>query len=113
MNYWKEAVEVALDEAGAFEALSPAQIDIVAKSIEGSADVKAEATGETCIPNPLKTELDAAEARHKREMDAATEQHDYAVRMLRRAVARRAGCRAEDVVVDTFKKEVVVGGALR
>lgn len=56
MNYWKECVEAALDEAGL--PATPAQIESIAKCVAISHDQYGMAFGHDCIPNPLQTEND-------------------------------------------------------
>jgi hypothetical protein len=54
MNYWKESIEAALDEAGL--TATPDQIETITKCVEISHDQYGMAFGHDCIPNPLKLE---------------------------------------------------------
>ncbi|MDE2470793.1 MAG: hypothetical protein KGL35_19120 [Bradyrhizobium sp.] len=62
-DYWQEALETALDEAGAQTALTIGQIVSVARSLQASAENQGMAFGHDAIPNPLKAEVTAAEKR--------------------------------------------------
>lgn len=69
MNYWKESIEAAFDEAGLWESWKSLAEDKKAsfvKSIELSSDMKSEASGELCIPHPLKAEVENLEKKVKR-----------------------------------------------
>lgn len=71
-EYWKEALEIALDEVGAANVLTPEQIEQVAGSLEISADNQGMAFGHDAIPNPMKAEVAAA----VRRIDTARKEAD-------------------------------------
>lgn len=54
MDYWKEAVSCALDEAGI--TASDEQIEQIAGAMESSHENYGMAFGHDCIPNPLQLE---------------------------------------------------------
>ena len=54
MNYWKEAVECALEDAGL--PATAEQIDTISKAIQISHDQYGMAYGYDCIPNPIELE---------------------------------------------------------
>ena len=55
MNYWKEAIEAALDDAGL--KATTEQVETMTKAITISHDQYGMAFGHDCIPNPLQTEI--------------------------------------------------------
>ena len=65
MNYWQEAVEIALQEAG-LEA-TPEQIDCITAEMESSHENYGMAHGYDAIPNPLASELEQAQRELLRE----------------------------------------------
>ncbi len=54
MDYWKECISEALDEAGL--TATQEQIDNIAESVQGSHENYSMYMGYECIPNPLKAE---------------------------------------------------------
>ena len=55
MNYWRECVDVALDEAGIVA--TEMQREMITEVIEGAFDCYGMAHGHDAIPNPLEAEL--------------------------------------------------------
>jgi hypothetical protein len=68
MDYWQEALECALDEAGAFGKLTEEEIKAVAHSLEMASEMKSEVCGSYHIPNPSIKEKEELEKRHQREL---------------------------------------------
>lgn len=56
LNYWIAAVEAGLEDCTADGKLTPDEIRHVADSVMGAFEVYHEATGRSCIPNPLYEE---------------------------------------------------------
>lgn len=59
MNYWKECITEAIEEAGI--AATEAQIESISKFVSGAHEQYGMAHGHDCIPNPLKLENDRLE----------------------------------------------------
>ena len=57
IKYWREAVDVALDEVGAFSLLTTEQREDMAKCLLNSAEMERECSGEYNIPNPMRAEI--------------------------------------------------------
>lgn len=57
VRYWREALECALDEIGAFDKLTKEEIAAVAASLEVSAECQSMAFGYDCIPNPQTLQI--------------------------------------------------------
>lgn len=71
-NYWKEALEVALDESGCFGALTDAQITDVAEQMKFAAEMESEATGSINIPDPRDNREKELKAALKAEREKIT-----------------------------------------
>jgi len=56
MDYWHEAVSIALEEAGV--SATAEQLETIAGDMEVCHENYGMAHGHDCIPNPLQTELD-------------------------------------------------------
>ena len=67
MDYWKECIEVAFEEAGI--AATDEQIKSVVEVVEGGHENYGMAHGHDCIPDPLKTENEALEKKLKIEIE--------------------------------------------
>lgn len=98
-DYWKDALECALDGADAFLLLTPEQIDAAAKSLVISAENQGMAFGHDVLKNPPdslhKRELEEMRQRHQREL-AEFERRE---RIFRENVARRHGVSASAVEI--------------
>jgi hypothetical protein len=68
MNYWKEALCSALEEAGT-DIPPDDKLEIAAEVIEGAFDNYGMAHGHDCIPNPLKSEVERLSKDLKNERD--------------------------------------------
>jgi len=67
MDYWKECVAEALEDAGI--TASDEQIDTVASWVEGAHDNYGMAFGHDCIPNPVTLENERLKKEIKKERD--------------------------------------------
>lgn len=94
--YWKEALEIALDEAGAFNALTKEQIETVAQSLGMASQMESEAKGWLNIPNPMKAELDGAE----KHANAEKEKSERNLSLAEAAYARKCGFRPDELYFD-------------
>jgi hypothetical protein len=88
MNYWLEALECSLDEAGCIDALTKEQREKVADDLQRAHEMHAEATGELCIPNPVRSELQETLRKHDREL----RERDERERLWKRGMAKALGC---------------------
>ncbi|WP_261534463.1 hypothetical protein [Burkholderia multivorans] len=68
LSYWLESLGYALEEAGAYDALTPEQRKQVAESLVVSAENEGMASGRECIPNPLNSEIERLKAAHRAEI---------------------------------------------
>lgn len=73
MNYWRECIDSAFDDAGIFA--TDEQKELVAGAVEGGHENYGMAFGYDCIPNPLRTENDrlARKLKWERELDGCSE----------------------------------------
>lgn len=92
MNYWKECIECAFDEAGI--TATDEQIDIVAECVEGGHENYGMAHYDA-IPHPLEAEIDTLKARVKQ----AESERDEANLNFKKNVAQRHRCEVSDVVL--------------
>lgn len=67
MDYWRECIDIAFDEAG-IEATDE-QKELVAGAVEGAHENHGMAYGRDCIPNPLKSEADSLSRKLKWERE--------------------------------------------
>ena len=67
MDYWRECIDVAFDDAG-IEATDE-QKELVAGAVEGAHQNYGMAYGHDCIPNPLRVENDRLSRRVKWERE--------------------------------------------
>ena len=93
MNYWKECITEALEEAGINA--TDAQIDTVTEWVEGAHENHGLATGQECIPNPLE----ATVAKLRRNLVKSQGEIDRADLDFRKNVAMRRNCAIADVVL--------------
>lgn len=68
-NYWKEALDCALDEAGVFDKLNEEEKLKIAKDLQFAAEMESESCGYLNIPNPLNTEIDNLKKKMKDQED--------------------------------------------
>jgi len=93
-NYWLECIEESFEEAGI--KATKDQIEIVASNVKASHENYSLFTGAECIPNPLECEVQSLKLKCKKlENDVETERLNF-----RKNVARRRGCRVEDVEIE-------------
>lgn len=89
-HYYADGMADALDEMGAGDALTRAQIETLAESLSVHIENESMASGADQIPHPLKTELRQTRDDHKREQDRRDmieEQKDATIADLRRQVS--------------------------
>jgi hypothetical protein len=67
MDYWKECVSEAFDDAGIIA--TDEQIETVTSWVEGAHENYGLATGSECIPNPLRLENDRLQVELEKERD--------------------------------------------
>jgi len=103
-EYWREAAQCAIDEAGVNVMLLPEQWDAIAKSLQGSHECYGMAFGHECIPNPLQAEVRARDDKLKRQ-EASSDAH---VAALEEALCRRMGVRRDAVWVEYRDGQVSV-----
>ncbi len=101
-SYWQEALEIALDEVGAFHLLTKEQIESVAESIATSAENRGTACGYDAIPNPMEAEMSSANQHHKRELAEMQNRLDC----MRKNIAQRIGVDPHRVGVHNGRVEV-------
>lgn len=94
--YWKEALEIALDEAGLFGVIPPDKIEEIACALTFAAEMESEATGRLNIPNPLKAEIDNIKRRHSSELADAERREDS----LKGSIGRRLNLDPSRIGVD-------------
>lgn len=96
-NYWKEALECSLSEAGV--TLPDDKVELIAQDMETAHDMYGEATGQSCIPNPLQTEISRLQQQMKDKEKAADEKYERMRDYARTQVAARNGTDKESVIV--------------
>lgn len=69
MNYWLEALDNSLDEHCPSVDLTPALREAIANDLRIAHEMYAEVTGQICIPNPLKSDLEATKRALKAERE--------------------------------------------
>lgn len=62
LDYWREALQAALEDVDAIGVLTPEQIDGAAKVLLGARETESQWDGSDCIPNP-----EIAEAKRARD----------------------------------------------
>ncbi len=93
-DYWKEALECSLHEAGASGVLSDDVVDLVAQGLVGSAENQSMAFGHDCAPNPVNAEI----ANLKRLREADQKEHEARIAAHRKTLANFARCDVSRVV---------------
>lgn len=96
MNYWKEALEYALDAAGAFGKLTDAEITETAKGLETSAEMEGEATGRINIPHPLNAEIANIKRSHAADVAVLERRED----IFKGNIAKRLNVNPRHIGVD-------------
>ena len=94
MDYWKECVSEAFEDAG-LEATDE-QIGIVTSWVEGAHENYSLATGQEMIPNPLQSEIERIRGDHRREVEALTKEID----IYKSSVAERRRVSPTDVYTE-------------
>ncbi|WP_333998254.1 hypothetical protein [Burkholderia orbicola] len=69
LDYWLESLGYALEEVGAYDALTPEQRKDVAEALVVSAENEGMAMGRDCIPNPMNSEIERLKAAHRAEIE--------------------------------------------
>ncbi|MFA8336361.1 hypothetical protein [Burkholderia cenocepacia] len=93
LSYWLESLGYALEEAGAYDALTPDQRKQVAESLVVSAENESTAMGRDCIPNPLNSEIERLKAAHRTEIESFRERE----RIFCRDIARSQSVEAHRI----------------
>lgn len=70
MDYWKECISEAFDDAGV--TVTSKQLETVASWVEGAHENYGLATGHDCIPNPMKLENDRLQVKLEKERNKDT-----------------------------------------
>jgi hypothetical protein len=102
LSYWLESLGYALEEAGAYDALTPDQRKRVAESLVVSAENEGMAMGRDCIPNPLNSEIERLKAAHRADIERFEERERIFCRDIARSQkveARRIGINNGSVVI--------------
>jgi hypothetical protein len=94
MDYWKECVTEAMEDAG-IKATNE-QIETVCSWVEGAHDNYGMAHGHDCIPNPMESEVDKL----KQEIRRLKDDHDRQLDGVIRGVAKRRNVSVSDVSID-------------
>jgi len=94
MDYWKECVEEAFEEAKIIA--TKEQIAFVAEWVEGAFENFSMANGYENIPNPLLGEIDRLKVKHEEEVKDL----EYQTDVYKRSVARRRGVNESDVYIE-------------
>jgi transposase len=97
LAYWQEALDCALDESGASNALTPEQRKSVAEFLRTSAEMESECSGSLCIPNPMIAEMEAQKKRFEKELAEAERRDD----IYRKNIAKRYGVGREQVHIES------------
>lgn len=97
MDFWKEVVSEAFDDAGI--KASDDQIGTVASWVESAHDNYGTYTGSEFIPNPLEAEIKKIEAAHKREIAEIENE----VEVYRNSVSRRRNIPSNQIYIEDGK----------
>ena len=93
MDYWKECIAEACEDAGV--KMTDEQLDTVTSWVEGAHENYGMATGAECIPNPLYAEVESWKKAHKdAEARADAERENF-----RNNVAKRRNVHPGDVTI--------------
>lgn len=95
LNYWVEAVHVALDDVGKLTMFSDEDIKKIAQNIQNSSEQQSMAFGWDLILNPLVDGIQKLKVKHECEIA----QHERRDRIFRKNVADRNHVRIEDVYI--------------
>jgi len=95
-EYWEEALEIALEDEGASNALTKEQISNIAGALAVSAENEGMAMGHDTIPNPMTADVNAL----KRELRKAEEEAEKRERIYQSGIARLKNVRPEQVHID-------------
>lgn len=79
-DYWKEMVEIALDEIGV--TLPEEQVTDLSRSMVHAAEMQGEASGSLSIPNPMEAEIRNLNNSHAEELKRANQATDNAMKAL-------------------------------
>lgn len=94
MDYWKECIAEALEDAGIIA--TDEQIDTITSWVDGAHENYGLATGQECIPNPLESEVEQLNRQHEKEL----QEKDKIVNIYRQSVATRRRVNIRDVYTD-------------
>ena len=94
MDYWKECIEIAFEEAGI--TATDEQIDQVAGSVEGGHENYGMARGYDAIPNPRDSEVE----RLKNKIKKMEEAHERQLSGVIAGVARRRNIHPSQVYIE-------------
>jgi hypothetical protein len=95
IDYWREAVEHALEDADAIVALTDEQIASVADAMKNASENAGMADGRWCIPNPVDTEAKRAREAHEKEVKRL----EAIVSAYEKDIARRVGVEPRQICV--------------
>lgn len=95
-------MEEMLSDMKLDEILSPEQISELIENVEHIADMEYEATGQSCIPNPLQSELETLQSKLKKEREEAESVQDNILGV----VAHLGGVSRDQVYFSKQDKEV-------
>ena len=95
MNYWKECIEEALEDAGI--ETTDEQIYTVTRWVVGAHENYGMAHGYHAIPNPRDTEIESLEKKIKKIEDS----HQRQLYGIREGVAKRRGVEVHDVWIES------------
>ena len=94
MDYWKECISEAFDEAGI--TATEEQIAMVAGDVQVSHENYGMAFGHDCIPNPLEAEV----KKLKDELKNKEDNHERCLDGIREGVAMRRNVHRADVHIE-------------
>jgi hypothetical protein len=96
LDYWREALECALDDAGAWGLLTDEQLARAAKSLVISAENEGTSSGHDAIPHPALAEA----ARRCQSHDAEFAELERKLQQRKAVIARILNMCAEDIAFD-------------
>ena len=102
LNYWKEALECALEDIP--NELTDEQLTSIAGDLAIASEMEDQASGVTNIPNPLRAEIDNLKRKHEKEL----QESEAEILAYRTSVAERRGVSLTDVHIKYGKLEVII-----
>lgn len=94
MDYWKECIEEALEDAGI--TATKEQIETIVGWVEGAHDNHGMAHGYDCIPNPMISEVEKL----SRELEKQEQNRQRQINGVVKGVASRRGVDQNSVFID-------------